>query len=947
MSTHLQQFASEHIAGKPSGYLLALAFVCRGVTDRGRLSEKIRVEVERLGVKLLTIDPNKRGRHYQRFLSKRLQVAEVQTGFDHTIKALRVKDFRGFGSLSAEDHGTLISFNPSKNIFYAPNGGGKTSLCESLEYVFTGSIKEAERRRTKLSEYVRRGAEKAIARVMLCDDSVFSGTIKIDTCFLDRNRLQEFSLLGSKDTKFDEADVLATLFGLEEIEDLITRFVQPRSFSLSSCKRRVVLDEAAQISIRLQNISERKTVAATSINVSKENIAKNLGLEKYQRDDVAMRLAFRKQLLSHKRKVLADLKMQELPQGLIDREFKIYIKKFLRKVDRYKSIKFNLAEQVLDSSFESLFELITQIKKTGYADCCPACLTPLCKVEMDPFDRASHELNHMGSLTRLRNGAKSLERDIFRLLGYYADLCRIVSANKERGIPVPSELLPLLLNPSSFNSTDVTDSEKLNFWQQIAIKLEKVSHVIDSYSRNCQETRERLSNVTSVYKARQDSIDKLEAELNEVSFHRRSISESRNIIKENAALLLPAIQEKLILDRKLREEQRYNQTLDDIEEQYPQLLEDLKQYKLKIESAQIAGVEDKAAEFYRLINDGDSEHERVERMNFVRSNAGYRIQLTFGSGARHDAFSCLSEGHLRSLGLALLLAVASIRKYPFIIFDDVVNAIDAEHRANIITLLLTDAYLSRIQQVITTHDRLFWERYCNAVKAKFGAEMLQSKVLTCTNRGIVIADYEGGFKRKIENSLKVYDIRQALVYCRIWFESIIAAFCADKELEVRAVFSRRQLKPNNYLEISLESTYRQIEPYVAWDSSNYDLVKKDLVNWKGQNQEHHAFDEGSLNFAHAKTSGEVEKIYRAICQVEYQLYPSEFIVELEKERTALQLRMESENKKLSNDNFLNRAPVEVIVATKERASDLQKKIALIADDLIYLNRCAEALLAHK
>jgi len=51
---------------------------------------------------------------------------------------------------------------------------------------------------------------------------------------------------------------------------------------------------------------------------------------------------------------------------------------------------------------------------------------------------------------------------------------------------------------------------------------------------------------------------------------------------------------------------------------------------------------------------------------------------------------------------------------PFMIFDDVVNAIDIEHRSNIIGILHTDTFLSSKQMILTTHDRLFWEKFCNS-----------------------------------------------------------------------------------------------------------------------------------------------------------------------------------------------------------------------------------------
>ena len=70
-----------------------------------------------------------------------------------------------------------------------------------------------------------------------------------------------------------------------------------------------------------------------------------------------------------------------------------------------------------------------------------------------------------------------------------------------------------------------------------------------------------------------------------------------------------------------------------------------------------------------------------------------------------------SEGHLRSLGLSILLANAKINNLPFVIFDDVVNAIDSDHRANIIEMMVKDPYFENTQQIISTHDRLYWERF--------------------------------------------------------------------------------------------------------------------------------------------------------------------------------------------------------------------------------------------
>ena len=139
-------------------------------------------------------------------------------------------------------------------------------------------------------------------------------------------------------------------------------------------------------------------------------------------------------------------------------------------------------------------------------------------------------------------------------------------------------------------------------------------------------------------------------------------------------------------------------------------------YKLSLEKERIAGIEAKAAEYYKAINDHDSEHERIGSIRFDKTSEGYRIRISNADGASLDAFSVLSEGHLRALGLSLLLAMADKNKFSLIVFDDVVNA----------------------------------ERFCIIAERHPQADQHTSCVLSYTNKGIVMVDYAGGFQAKVQ-----------------------------------------------------------------------------------------------------------------------------------------------------------------------------------------------------
>ncbi|WP_417649087.1 hypothetical protein, partial [Citrobacter freundii] len=132
--------------------------------------------------------------------------------------------------------------------------------------------------------------------------------------------------------------------------------------------------------------------------------------------------------------------------------------------------------------------------------------------------------------------------------------------------------------------------------------------------------------------------------------------------------------------------------------------------------------------------------------------------------------------------------------------------IDTEHRSNIINTFLTDPYIKRTQKIITTHDKLFWELYSNREKSLGNGEF-SSFILECYPHGIHFEERDISFEGKISESLEHYDIRQALIYCRIWFESLATEHCVASELSLTASFTNRDYVKPNLLKVSLEKMY--------------------------------------------------------------------------------------------------------------------------------------------
>ena len=68
-----------------------------------------------------------------------------------------------------------------------------------------------------------------------------------------------------------------------------------------------------------------------------------------------------------------------------------------------------------------------------------------------------------------------------------------------------------------------------------------------------------------------------------------------------------------------------------------------------------------------------------------------------------DALQVMSEGHIRCLGLAILVAKNVKLGCPVLIFDDAVNAIDDEHRGGIRDTLFDEGLLGGKQIILTCH----------------------------------------------------------------------------------------------------------------------------------------------------------------------------------------------------------------------------------------------------
>lgn len=132
------------------------------------------------------------------------------------LKSLRVGPFRGF--TKPED----FDLTSSLVLIYGPNGTGKSSFCEALEYGLLGNVADAESKRFReQNDYLKNAYTNTFSTpVIFATDSqgqemaVQANEAAYRFCFVEKNRIDSFSRIAAQ-TPAKQIELIATLFGMD------------------------------------------------------------------------------------------------------------------------------------------------------------------------------------------------------------------------------------------------------------------------------------------------------------------------------------------------------------------------------------------------------------------------------------------------------------------------------------------------------------------------------------------------------------------------------------------------------------------------------------------------------------------------------------------------------------------------------------------------------------
>lgn len=683
------------------------------------------------------------------------------------INALKVNSFRGFANSREFKLGKKYVF------LYGPNGSGKTSFSEALEYGLLGNIEEANADNIKLPIYIKNTVtKKAFSPIIECLFEDGSEGIANENyemyrfSFVEKNRINDFSHISGL-TEKNQRERMAALFGLSEFTSFVqgfTRNFDDRYLSVNSKTEEIIKNKEAIRDVKEKELSKLQEELENLKKLSKKKIAEisqnNSNIENIQQaidyyDNSVTGVLTNK--IQNKDKSIVKL---------LDYNNFYKIKNLCQQVLACFNIITNdrrlLANKALEVNYKQLYEIISKLDDTNE---CPACGTSITNVIRNPYLYAREKIVEYKEIDKIKKEINEIACKCKRIID---DLTILIEKNLD--------IMNLLgMNQENLNKVAVTDIEKMEFnvtqWFEFSAKVINLSEVviknmIDEYNKSARENNNAYTKEVELLKSKEKELIKLSMQLLEKE---KQINDNINVIKdfdrdrEKFALIINS--EKKQADFNIK-----------IIRAYTKIIESLYSYVDKLPEMIAHDLEDKIVDYYNQINNGDADFEMLSDICLPIGESNTLV-LTFKDGSKSDALQVLSEGHIKILGLAILLSKAIKDKKNFIIFDDIVNAIDDEHRNGVADLLMKNEDFKDVQIILSTHGEEFVLKLKDRLEPSIvNNDLVIYKFLPADSlkeRGVHV-EYSDS-KTPIEAAQKNFennDLRDAASKCRQAMESI-------------------------------------------------------------------------------------------------------------------------------------------------------------------------------
>lgn len=681
-----------------------------------------------------------------------------------SLGSLTVGPFRGFRTPET------FHFPKRITLFSGPNGSGKTSLCEALEHALLGSVDVAGLKRIAQGQYLVNIHEGRFTAPALAGIDAQGQAVAVQAnndafrfCFVEKHRIDNFSHIASK-AAGEKTSLIAALFGMDQFYDFVANFNESMDGQL------------ALNAVKLQELTNRRSALVqdqATVVGEQASLAEVDAAERAYAHTFSPGLTYAA-LLSMIGTDTAPGRLQELNAVLDAPALHLWAPDsagFLnalhaadacQKVLEEASAK--LVGKAAETSFQNLYRAILDVQPQS-PEHCPACGTSLDgtpQLARNPYEHAHtglEALRELGVLQAAEATARRLRdaasRTVEQKFQYFAQR---VTATPEH----PNPLYRYLAQPGVdhqrpwWQAGYLVGPSGTSLAQQavdLAIRLEKEDEKIRVQQVERQQLvveRDKLNAAALIavsFRERRNQIATL------VAAARQRVS---GFEAANAALIAEVDQEQIAIARDAR-----------IKTAYDGFLRLLKQFRTELPGTLIAGLNTLVMELYNEFNVRDADSDKLADLLLPVTSEG-RIELSFRGkpDRRVDALQVLSEGHVRCLGVAILLAKALSIRAPVIVFDDAINAIDTEHRQGIREAIFESERFRATQTIVTCHSPEFIKDIQNHVAADQWTSYYFMPHPGNYHPRIAGNEAAQGYLVRARNSLAIGDQRSALGYSR-------------------------------------------------------------------------------------------------------------------------------------------------------------------------------------
>ena len=621
--------------------------------------------------------------------------SEINTKKIKKLNVLEVDSFRGF-SVSR-----TVNLDKQYVFLYGPNGSGKSSFSEALEYGLLGIIEEADANKIKLSTYIKNTATKKGKKpTITCtyeDGSEDEAIIDYDAyrfAFVEKNRIADFSHISVLNSK-NQNERIAALFGLSAFNEFVQGFTtnfDEKYLTTSSVTEKLFEEKKLSRDSKEKQLQESKDELNRIKDLLVEEIAK---LKKQEITEVDSALDYLDNpttgVLTVKIAERDKLYVTPIPVEYIE-NFINYILELQKNLKTVNENRNKLSDMALQVNYKNLYEIISELEETTS---CPACGTNLAIAERNPYEYAKEQLKTFTEIEliqkKINEAAQNARENMREILDF-------ISENKE--------FIKLLqIKTDNMVSVELEDIrmyvDAVSKWFEFCEEFKGFDKIV---ARNKIEEYNKAANKSNSEYDQQ--VAELSAVRNALVTLKTQMNEKEQIIRRFQKEIKEFDEQSEDTIKKIQAEKRICEFNVKIVEAYNKIIGSLVNYNNELPRQIAQDLEQKIVDYYNTINQDDADFEKIEELILPDATSD-KMYITFADGSTSEALQVLSEGHIKILGLSILLAKAVHDNLNFIIFDDIVNAIDDDHRNGVADLLMNHVDFANTQIILSTHGDQF------------------------------------------------------------------------------------------------------------------------------------------------------------------------------------------------------------------------------------------------